>query len=195
MQCGQNVQLLNVKLLVHHVTSRLWKVNKNRESNKMFCTSYMCPFVKIELCMLIWITTVTLLNLLQWLAVKYIEKYKWVLQYTLLDTAHNQLKLGLVNWGTIITDFLLAVSLPTLKILQRDFEGNGFAVVYGSVVSHSVVTTLRGKMECREINGVIRSSVLPVWRAVWHFATQLKNPSSVVFTWVSSNCIFIRKIK
>ena len=25
MQCGQNVQLLNVKLLVHHVTSRLLK--------------------------------------------------------------------------------------------------------------------------------------------------------------------------
>ena len=26
MQCGQSVQLLNVKLLVHHVTSRLYKV-------------------------------------------------------------------------------------------------------------------------------------------------------------------------
>ena len=25
MQCGQNVQLLNVKLLVHHVTGRLYK--------------------------------------------------------------------------------------------------------------------------------------------------------------------------
>jgi len=24
MQCGQNLQLLNVKLLVHHVTSRLY---------------------------------------------------------------------------------------------------------------------------------------------------------------------------
>jgi hypothetical protein len=27
MQCGQNVQFLNVKLLVHHVSSGLWKVN------------------------------------------------------------------------------------------------------------------------------------------------------------------------
>ena len=26
MQCGQSVQLLNVKLVVHHVTSRLYKV-------------------------------------------------------------------------------------------------------------------------------------------------------------------------
>jgi len=26
MQCGQNVQLLNVKMLLHHVTSRLEKV-------------------------------------------------------------------------------------------------------------------------------------------------------------------------
>jgi len=25
MQCGQSVQLLNVKLVVHHVTSRLYK--------------------------------------------------------------------------------------------------------------------------------------------------------------------------
>ena len=31
MQCGQSVQLLNVKLLVHHVTGRLLKVNvKNK---------------------------------------------------------------------------------------------------------------------------------------------------------------------
>jgi len=28
MQCGQSVQLLNVKLLVHHVTSRLQKLTK-----------------------------------------------------------------------------------------------------------------------------------------------------------------------
>jgi len=27
IQCGQNVQLLNVKLLVHHVTSRLYEAN------------------------------------------------------------------------------------------------------------------------------------------------------------------------
>ena len=26
MQCGQSVQLLNVKLLVHHVTGRIYKV-------------------------------------------------------------------------------------------------------------------------------------------------------------------------
>ena len=27
MHCGQSVQLLNVKLVVHHVTSRLLKIN------------------------------------------------------------------------------------------------------------------------------------------------------------------------
>ena len=31
MQCGQNVQLFNVKLLVHHVTGRLLKVNDARQ--------------------------------------------------------------------------------------------------------------------------------------------------------------------
>jgi len=42
MQCGQNVQLLNVQLLVHHVTSRLLKVkgkilfNNNYLSNIAF---------------------------------------------------------------------------------------------------------------------------------------------------------------
>ena len=30
MQCGRSVQLLNVKLVVYHVTSRLRKVNTNR---------------------------------------------------------------------------------------------------------------------------------------------------------------------
>ena len=29
MQCGQNVQLLNVKLLEHHVTGRVQKVNED----------------------------------------------------------------------------------------------------------------------------------------------------------------------
>jgi len=32
MHFGQSVQLLNVKLLVHHVTSRLWKVEDTTES-------------------------------------------------------------------------------------------------------------------------------------------------------------------
>jgi hypothetical protein len=30
--CGQNVQLLNVKLLVRHVTSRFLKVNTGKKS-------------------------------------------------------------------------------------------------------------------------------------------------------------------
>jgi len=61
---------------------------------------------------------------MQGLSLKYIGKYQLVLQYSLPDTAHSQLKFLLVNWGTMITDYLLAVSLPFLKILQRDVEGS-----------------------------------------------------------------------
>ena len=31
--CGQNIQLLNVKLLLHHLTSRIWKVSVTHKRN------------------------------------------------------------------------------------------------------------------------------------------------------------------
>jgi hypothetical protein len=46
MQCGQSVQLLNVKLLVHHVTSRLYEVKytfsqlKSQHTFNIFNTLY-----------------------------------------------------------------------------------------------------------------------------------------------------------
>ena len=49
MQCGQNVHLLNVKLLVHHVTSRLIKVkihcHENVKSHNLAC-SYFLKFAR-----------------------------------------------------------------------------------------------------------------------------------------------------
>ena len=43
MRCGQSVQLLNVKLVVHHVTGRFWKFNGSwraqiiKYTHLMFC--------------------------------------------------------------------------------------------------------------------------------------------------------------
>jgi len=42
MQCGQNLELLNVKLVVHNVTGALWKVNQHCCENLKPCVFYVC---------------------------------------------------------------------------------------------------------------------------------------------------------
>ena len=43
MHCGQNVQLLNVKLLVHHVTGSVQKVNQYLSQNHTMTSCQFCP--------------------------------------------------------------------------------------------------------------------------------------------------------
>ena len=64
------------------------------------------------------------------LALKSIGKYKWVLQCSIAWCCPQPVEIRIVEWGEIFTDFLLATSLSTLKIWQRDFEGCEFAKVY-----------------------------------------------------------------